>query len=361
MSRIDGNPSSQGHVRSHAPSDRNRRIPRKIRTLPHVGEVFNPNGMFNGIWIPESLLRCSGISPSAKLLYGRLARFAGQDGRCFPAIETLAAELGMTDRQVQRLIAQLCGAGFLRKDVQYRPNGSQTANAYVFLYHVALAPAPAVEPTHSQPAHPERRQLRREGDINVTGGVTSASPLEDSQLNSDSVKDSSSTAQSHPSVRPAADPDPGCYPRSSARFRECFPRITLSVVVRILRAICAVCPDATDEDITAAVYLEPDQHSPGLWVHTMPDQVRKVIERRMAATSPSGPNCPHCGDAGVIWDEPGRAAWCPAGCEAAEEQRHRNGAFVDEWNSQMGQNHTAMLDHRSSSPASGGPSALESG
>src|SRR5690349_3724984 len=96
--------------------------------------------MFTGMWIPESLVKCRDLAPSAKLLYGRLARFAGQDGGCFPAVETVAAELGMTDRQVQRLLAQLCRAGFLRKQAQYRPNGSQTSNAYVFLFHAALAP-----------------------------------------------------------------------------------------------------------------------------------------------------------------------------------------------------------------------------
>jgi GntR family transcriptional regulator len=110
------------------------------RQLPNIGDPFNPYGMFNGIWVPESLLRCPEISASAKLLYGRLARYAGRDGRCFPSVETLAVELGMTARQVQRLLWQLCNANFLRKDAQYRPNGSQTANAYVFLYNASLAP-----------------------------------------------------------------------------------------------------------------------------------------------------------------------------------------------------------------------------
>src|ERR1044072_7787075 len=57
------------------------------RQLPNVGDAFNPYGMFNGIWVPEQLLRCSDLSASAKLLYGRLARFAGENGRCFPSVE----------------------------------------------------------------------------------------------------------------------------------------------------------------------------------------------------------------------------------------------------------------------------------
>src|ERR1017187_4987937 len=49
--------------------------------LPDIGDVFNHYGMFTCIWIPESLLKCPDISPSAKLLYGRLARFAVRRSR----------------------------------------------------------------------------------------------------------------------------------------------------------------------------------------------------------------------------------------------------------------------------------------
>lgn len=136
----------------------------KNQKLPKIGDVFNPYGMFNGIWVPESLLKCPDISASAKLLYGRLARFAGENGRCFPAVGTLAAELGMTGRHVQRLIAELCIAGFLRKDAQYRPNGSQTVNAYLFLYHAALAPAPATESREANAPQIENIRAKAEGD-----------------------------------------------------------------------------------------------------------------------------------------------------------------------------------------------------
>jgi len=299
---------------------------------PQIGEVFNPNGLFNGIWVPESLLKCAGISTSAKLLYGRLARFAGTDGRCFPAVETLAGELGMADRQVQRLLAQLCGSGFLRKDAQYRPNGSQTANAYVFLYHAALAPLPLVEsemPDPGQGSGPPHLG----GDINVTGGVTSMSPLEDSQLNTDLIQHSSSTVGA-PATVPGAAVLPDQYPRSAARFREYFPRTSQSVMVRIFRAILTSCPGATDEEIAATVHLDRDQKSPGLWVYTMPAKVHQFIQRRME-TVVARPKCSRCGDAGITWDALGRASWCAADCDAAQEQRHRKAHFVEAWNAQI--------------------------
>jgi Helix-turn-helix domain len=333
--------------------------PRQHAKRPQIGEVFNPNGMFNGIWVPESLLKCAGISTSAKVLYGRLARFAGVDGCCFPSQETLARELGMTVRQVQRLLAQLCAAGFLRKVAQYRPNGSQTANAYVFLYHAALTPAPVREAPRFTAAAPERPSPHLGGDMNVTGGMTSMSPLEDSQLNADLVKSSSSAKESEGPSAPAAAPNPDRYPRATARLREYFPRTSRSLMGRILRAILAACPEGTDEDIAAAVHLERDQKSPGLWVHTLPKQVRKVIERRVVTAAPI-PKCVLCGDAGITWDSLGKASWCATDCAAAEEQRLRNASFVDAWNVHLGEGRATPLDQRSRSPAAAGPAERES-
>jgi hypothetical protein len=37
-----------------------------------VGDPFNPFRLFNGIFIPEALVRESGISVGAKVTYGRL-------------------------------------------------------------------------------------------------------------------------------------------------------------------------------------------------------------------------------------------------------------------------------------------------
>jgi hypothetical protein len=45
-----------------------------------VGLPFNPFGLFNGIFIPEALVRARGISLGAKIIFGRLARYAGEDG-----------------------------------------------------------------------------------------------------------------------------------------------------------------------------------------------------------------------------------------------------------------------------------------
>ena len=165
---MESNATSVARQKARAPAETAQ--PTGNQNLPRIGEPFNPYGMFNGIWIPESLLKCSAISASGKLLYGRLARFAGENGECFPSVKKLAFELAMTDRQVQRLIGELCSAGFLRKDAQYRTNGSKTSNAYEFLYHASLAPARVIPTRWNEYAPPpENAGSGARGDKNVTG------------------------------------------------------------------------------------------------------------------------------------------------------------------------------------------------
>ena len=42
-----------------------------------VGQAFNPYKFFTGIFIPEQICRYKGLSTGAKLIYGRLCRYAG--------------------------------------------------------------------------------------------------------------------------------------------------------------------------------------------------------------------------------------------------------------------------------------------
>ena len=95
------------------------------------GQPFNPFGLFNGIHIPEALVRCKDLSPGAKISYGRLARYAGQDGACHPRQQTLADELGVSGRQVRTYLGELIQHGFLRAIRR----GLHKPNDYIFLWH----------------------------------------------------------------------------------------------------------------------------------------------------------------------------------------------------------------------------------
>src|SRR5262245_40885243 len=111
-----------------APQDRNQ------KTRLQVGQPFNPFGLFYGIWIPEALVKCKTISAGAKLAFGRLARYAGQDGRCYPAVSTLASEIGVGLRQAQKYLSELEKVRLIRRVPRYRGSG-QTSNAIEFLWH----------------------------------------------------------------------------------------------------------------------------------------------------------------------------------------------------------------------------------
>src|ERR1700733_6994752 len=99
-----------------------------------VGQPFNPYRLFTGIFIHEVLVRSKLVSPGAKMAYGRLARYAGQDGRCFPAVSKLAAEIGIGARQAQKYLAELEKAKLIRRRTRFSDR-AQASNAFEFLWH----------------------------------------------------------------------------------------------------------------------------------------------------------------------------------------------------------------------------------
>ena len=101
------------------------------------GDVFNPFRMFTGVFIPEGLVRCDWISAGAKLAWGRLARYAGEDGRCYPTVKNLAAEIGLCERQGQKYLAELERARLIRRVYRFNDKG-QTSNEFEFLWHAVF-------------------------------------------------------------------------------------------------------------------------------------------------------------------------------------------------------------------------------
>src|SRR5258706_8660615 len=91
------------------------------------GEPFNSYRMFTGLFIPEGLARSTRISPGAKLAWGRLARYAGHDGRCYPTMKTLGREIGVGERQAQKYVGELERKQFLRRINRFMGR-AQTSN-----------------------------------------------------------------------------------------------------------------------------------------------------------------------------------------------------------------------------------------
>jgi hypothetical protein len=114
------------------PSESSGNGAKGVRLKP--GQPFNLFGMFNGIFIPEALVRAKGVSLWAKITFGRLARYAGQNGNCYPSVKTLATELATSERQTQRYLGELERYELIRRIPRISESG-QTSSAYVFLWH----------------------------------------------------------------------------------------------------------------------------------------------------------------------------------------------------------------------------------
>lgn len=72
----------------------------------------------------------SDLSHRARAVYMYLKDRSDRNGRCWPAIKTIAAELGLSRSTVKRALDDLCRAGFLVKESRWRENGSHSSNLY---------------------------------------------------------------------------------------------------------------------------------------------------------------------------------------------------------------------------------------
>ena len=66
----------------------------------------------------------------AKTVYIYLRDRSDQDGTCWPGVKTIAKELKLSTRTVQRAIKDLEQAGLVTRKYRYRENGSHTSNLY---------------------------------------------------------------------------------------------------------------------------------------------------------------------------------------------------------------------------------------
>jgi predicted transcriptional regulator len=83
----------------------------------------------------------AGLTPGAKLCYGRLLRYNGKDNKCHPKIQTLAVQLHVSIRQAQRYLDELTREGFIRRIESSRPH-QRLPNDIQFLAHKVFVEAP---------------------------------------------------------------------------------------------------------------------------------------------------------------------------------------------------------------------------
>jgi DNA-binding transcriptional MocR family regulator len=92
---------------------------------------INPYKLFVGAFIPNWLMVRPELTSSAKLVYSRLAQFAGENGKAFPRRETLAVELGLSLGMVKLCLNELRRHGL----IETKQRGLGQSNEYYFMSH----------------------------------------------------------------------------------------------------------------------------------------------------------------------------------------------------------------------------------
>lgn len=66
------------------------------------------------------------LSHRAKAVYMYLKDRSNSQGSCFPSMQTIAKDLGLSKSTVKRAIGDLKRSGFLKTEQRYRDNGGKS-------------------------------------------------------------------------------------------------------------------------------------------------------------------------------------------------------------------------------------------
>jgi len=94
-------------------------------------KAINPYKMFRFSPLHDWLIERPEVSSSAKIVYARLAKFSGKNGKAFPKQTTLAKKVGLKERQVRNCLSELVEHKLLKAVRQ----GMGKPNYYLFLHH----------------------------------------------------------------------------------------------------------------------------------------------------------------------------------------------------------------------------------
>ena len=75
----------------------------------------------------------SGLPSSAILVYFYLEKHGARQNRCFHSIKTIANNLSLSCRTINRILKTLEQQGYILRTHQYRKDGAKTSNVYEIL------------------------------------------------------------------------------------------------------------------------------------------------------------------------------------------------------------------------------------
>ena len=78
----------------------------------------------------ESIYADDELPHRAKTVYMYLRDRSDAEGKCWPGVKTIAADLRLSRYTVKRAVADLEKRGYLERKYRFRENGSYTSNLY---------------------------------------------------------------------------------------------------------------------------------------------------------------------------------------------------------------------------------------
>ena len=170
-----------------------------------VGEVYNPYKLFVGLHIPNAVAQLTTLTPGAKLCYGRLSQYAGENGEAYPAHSTLAKEIGVSKRSIINYLNELEDKGFIKVVNRYNAEKKEyTSNFYIFLWHsdldnslkknggsckVYTTPSEKSALPPSEKSAPKENHYIRESNEEIDTGENHACSFKEEQSTSKSIKE----------------------------------------------------------------------------------------------------------------------------------------------------------------------------
>ena len=178
------------------------------------GQKFIPHRQFRtGVFLPDVVLANRRLSGGAKLLWARLARYAGVNGVCFPSCQTLGLDLGCSPQQIQRYVAELVHAGF----ISAKQRGFNKSNTYTFLWHPDLDELPRKEP-HRATEPSQHSETDVSACISATDSVFSVSATGSSCLSEVKSKNEMQAERAHACETTSITPiNPACLSPEKAK------------------------------------------------------------------------------------------------------------------------------------------------
>jgi len=116
------------------------------------GEFFNPYRIFRGVFVPAAVAGNQRLSQGARMCYGQLVRYGGQNGIAWPSQKKLAEAMGVRERQVRNYIDELEREALIVSDRR----GLGRTQLYHFAWHPSFDEENEKETGTTMPVRPAK-------------------------------------------------------------------------------------------------------------------------------------------------------------------------------------------------------------